>query len=145
VISGEFEGDGSVATRRVLFSHEELRLLVVRPSVGVTAPPGAASFGPRRVAGLSRALDSPWKRLLPAKDLVDSAAVEVGCLADLCQRKSGLSRPLEALAALLSNVLQLPFGALDLALDALYLCPRLLSCLVRHRHGDYSPVGQPWK
>jgi hypothetical protein len=28
--------------RRVLISHEELRLLVVRPSAGVCAPPGAA-------------------------------------------------------------------------------------------------------
>ena len=84
-------------------------------------------------------------RLLAAKDLVDSAAMKIGRLADLRQRKSGLSRPPEAFAALLSNVLQLPFGALNLALDALYLCPRLLSCLVRHRHGDYSPAGQPWK
>jgi hypothetical protein len=31
-------------TLRVLVSHEELRLLVVRLPVGVTAPPGAASM-----------------------------------------------------------------------------------------------------
>jgi len=32
------------AVRRVLISHEEVSLLVVRPSVGVDAPPGAASW-----------------------------------------------------------------------------------------------------
>jgi hypothetical protein len=35
---------------RVLISHEELRLLVVRPSVGVPAPPGAAYLGLLSVA-----------------------------------------------------------------------------------------------
>jgi hypothetical protein len=34
----DFEGDGSTVPRRVLISHEEPALLVVRPSVGVTAP-----------------------------------------------------------------------------------------------------------
>ena len=35
----------ALAIRRVAFSHEEHCLLVVRPSVGVDAPPGAASWG----------------------------------------------------------------------------------------------------
>jgi hypothetical protein len=42
VIDGEIKGYGSAATRRVLISHEELALLVVRLPVGVCAPPGAA-------------------------------------------------------------------------------------------------------
>jgi hypothetical protein len=42
VIDGEIEGYGNAATRRVIASHEESTLLVVRLPVGVSAPPGAA-------------------------------------------------------------------------------------------------------
>ena len=42
VIDGEIEGYGGAATRRVLISHEECTLLVVRLPVGVSAPPGGA-------------------------------------------------------------------------------------------------------
>jgi hypothetical protein len=44
VLYGEIEGYGSAATRRVLISHEECTLLVVRLPVGVSAPPGAALY-----------------------------------------------------------------------------------------------------
>lgn len=40
VIGRDVEGDGNAVPRRVLVSHEELCLLVVRPSAGVTAPAG---------------------------------------------------------------------------------------------------------
>jgi hypothetical protein len=42
VLDGEIKGYGGAAPRRVLISHEELALLVVRLPVGVSAPPGAA-------------------------------------------------------------------------------------------------------
>jgi hypothetical protein len=38
------------AGRRVLISHEELTLLLVRPSAGVRAPPGAELFGVTKLA-----------------------------------------------------------------------------------------------
>lgn len=40
IAGGDREGDSPAATRRVIGSHEECTLLVVRPSVGVTAPAG---------------------------------------------------------------------------------------------------------
>ena len=48
VLRGKVEERHAPAAHRVLISHEELCLLVVRPSVGVTAPPGAALSFPRR-------------------------------------------------------------------------------------------------
>ncbi len=42
VLGGDLKGYGIAHPRRVLISHKEHSLLVVRPPVGVSAPPGAA-------------------------------------------------------------------------------------------------------
>lgn len=52
LIGGDAEGDSRAATRRVLISHEESTLLVVRPSVGVTAPAGGRFVNGRQVSSL---------------------------------------------------------------------------------------------
>ena len=52
LIGRDAEGDGGAATRRVLISHEESTLLVVRPSVGVTAPAGGRFMNGREGSSL---------------------------------------------------------------------------------------------
>ena len=71
--------------------------------------------------------------------------MKVGRLADLCQRQAGLSRPLEALATLLANVLQLALRSLDFGLGTPHLCARLLRAWSAIRHGAYSPAATPSK
>src|SRR5665811_573669 len=49
MLGGEVEGRQLPAVHRVLRSHEEVTLLVVRPSVGVSAPPGAVFLWAQRI------------------------------------------------------------------------------------------------
>ena len=75
-------GTALSATRRVLVSHEELCLLVVRLPVGVDAPPGAAFLLFRQS---SSGVEKTSTVLLASDDLRDPAAVQSNLFADVAQ------------------------------------------------------------
>src|SRR6476659_6660012 len=91
-------------------------LLVVRLSVGVPPPAGAALRCPPRVPPSVVAPSTVGRRLLALDDLVDARAVKADGLADLRHREAGVSSALEALPTLLGRVVELRRLALELRL-----------------------------
>jgi hypothetical protein len=78
---------GGALARRVLISHEEVVLLVVRPPVGVPPPAGGCLLfdSPRLPALESRTLQSPS---LPSNDLADASVMQPDLVTDGTQRES---------------------------------------------------------